>query len=431
MNAPATTAVLRPGLSTGAVTALVAVVIGTVLALVGGAGGPLAAARTGARGWLVLQGSGLETGAVTLTLVPVGGVLLCAALTGRVAVRFVREPLEAPGAFAAVVAGTAGLVAAVLATATSTGDLVVHPVRAAAAAFVVNGLGAVIGVSLAHGRVRDLLPTQRTDVHAVVAAAARGVWTLLVASAVLVVALLLVSIDRAAQLWALLDPGVGGALPLALICLLALPTAVLWTTSVLLGPGFALGTQTSVDLSGAQLGPVPGLPVLAALPSPGAFPDVVVLLGLVPLLAGAVAGYALVHRSDPAALPEALWPRLGFGAAAGGLAGAVCGLAVGLSGGAVGPGRLAETGPEFLWPVLLAVPVLALGGAVGALAAHYRERRGEPSPERSERSSSADATSIAGRLARARSLVGAGAARRPRLRIGDESAGADRRRGES
>ena len=60
----------------------------------------------------------------------------------------------------------------------------------------------------------------------------------------------------------------------------------------------------SVDLTGAQLGAVPGFPVLAALPSPGEFPGWVFLLGLVPLAAGAVAGWRAVSgRSRGAQVP--------------------------------------------------------------------------------------------------------------------------------
>jgi hypothetical protein len=226
--------------------------------------------------------------------------------------------------------------------------------------------------------------------------------TLLGASAALVVVLLAVRLERAAELWALLDPGVGGSVALAVICLLTVPTLVLWATSVLLGPGFALGSETSVDLTGSQLGQVPGFPPLAALPEPGSFPGWVFVLGLVPLLAGMVAGF----RTEPPPAAEAaesgsmLLRRFPYGAAAGGLAGLMVGLAVAVSGGGIGPGRMAEAGPPPFTPVLVAVPVLAAGGALGAVLAHYRGARAQQ-PDR--------------------------APRRPRLRFWHQSPGPDRR----
>jgi hypothetical protein len=399
---------LRPGFLTALLTAATAVLLGTLVASVTGVG-PASALRTGARAWLVLQGSGLELQGASLTLVPVGGVLLCGALTARVARLMTPEPLDSPGAFAATVAGTAGVLGAVLASVASTPEVVVHPVRAAVATFVVSGAGAALGATLPHGRAADLWPTawRAPEVRAVVRAGAAGALALLAAAAVLVLVLLVLHVERAAQLWALLDPGVGGLPALGALCLLAVPTMVCWTAAVLLGPGFVLGSQTSVDLTGAQLGPVPGLPVLAALPPPGAFGDLAVVLGALPLLAGVVAGWRV---RLPSPVPDRgvlgirehpLLARTALGAVAGAVAGLLVGLLVGTSGGAVGPGRLADAGPPVLTPVLVAVPVLALGGAVGAALAHYRDARGTQSSER--------------------------APRRPRLRFRHQPAGPDRR----
>lgn len=407
MNSTVTTPPLRPGLLTAVVAAAVALVLGSAVALLAGAS-PVSALRSGARAWLVLQGSGLELRGTTLGLVPLGGVLLCGALTARVARAMTPAPLESPGAFAATVAGAGGVVAAVLASVTSTPDLVVNPARAAAAVFVVGGVAAALGGTLHHGRAGDLWPGpwRRPEVRGAVAAGARGALVVLAAAGVVVTVLLVVHVERAGQLWALLDPGASGTPALAVICLLAVPTLVAWTASVLLGPGFVLGAQTSVDLTGAQLGPVPGLPVLAALPDPGAFDGRVVVLGLVPLLAGLVAGWAVrAGTSAPFGLDgRPVLARTLLGLAAGAAGGVLLGVVVGASGGAVGPGRLAEAGPPALTPLLVAVPVMALGGALGALAAHYRDARASRPDDASARPS-----------------------RRPRLRFRHQPAGADRR----
>jgi hypothetical protein len=404
---------LRPGFLTAIVSAAAAVLLGAGVALLTGIG-PASALRTGARAWLVMQGSGVELQGASLGLVPIGGVLLCGALAARVARSMTPEPWESPGAFAATVAGTSGVLAAVLASASSTPEIVVHPVRAAAAAFVVSGAGAALGATVHHGRTADLWPAawRRPEVRGVVGAGARGAAVLVAGAAVVVAALLVTRIERAGQLWALLDPGAGGAPALALLCLLAVPTLVVWTVSVLLGPGFALGTQTSVDLTGAQLGPVPGLPVLAGLPSPGRFDDVVVVLALLPLLAGLVAGWRAARLDATVAGLQGrpLLTRAVLGLAAGAAGGLLVGVLVGASGGAVGPGRLQDAGPPTLTPLLVAVLVMAVGGALGAVGAHYRDARAQqPEPDAGD----ADERP----------------ARRPRLRFRHQPAGADRRGG--
>ncbi|MCL8253178.1 hypothetical protein AERO_17470, partial [Aeromicrobium fastidiosum] len=86
--------------------------------------------------------------------------------------------------------------------------------------------------------------------------------------------------------------------------------------------------------------------------------------------------------------------------------GLVLGVLVGLSGGAIGPGRLTDAGPPLLTPLLVAVPVMALGGALGAVLSHYRGARANRPPDTSSRG-------------------------RPRLWKRHEPAGADRRVGGS
>ncbi len=369
-----------PYVRRGAVTALVAVgaclTISLVLSLVSGASGVAPVLRTTVRGWLVSVGSGIDVQGTTVGLVPWGGVVAVGLLTAWVAARSVEpgEELEL-GGFAATAAGAAGVLAALGSVLTSTDEVSTSPVRAAFGAFAITGAGAAVGAATRLGRRDALWFTEDGEIRSVVRAAVRGVAVMLAGGFVLVLAMLAFRLDRAGDLWALLDPGLGGGLALGILCLAAVPTLALWSVSVLIGPGFALGSSTSVDLTGAHLGPVPGLPVLAALPGPGRFDDWVVVLALLPPVAGAIAGWAVEARSaDP-------WRRVGLGAGAGALAGLVVGVLVGLSGGAVGPGRLADAGPPVLSPLLVAVPVLAAGGAIGAALAHYRGARASTSDD--------------------------------------------------
>ncbi|MGH3458057.1 cell division protein PerM [Aeromicrobium sp.] len=414
-EAPATPD-LRPGfLTAGLAVCLAIAVSGATTLLAQGAGDTSVAGllRAAVQGWLVALGSGLEVEGTAIGLIPLGATMLCVLVVALAARWVVAKPIEEVGPFAATVAGSYGVAAAVLSAVTNTGDVNTSVVRAAFGAFVVGGIGAAVGASLKHDRPEMLWFTDRLDVRAVVRGAWWGTAALLGSAAVLVVVLLVVQLDRAADLWAMLDPGSGGTVVLAITCLLAVPTLVLWATSVLLGPGFVLGTDTSVDLTGSHLGAVPGFPPLAALPAPGEFHGWVFVLGLLPLLAGVVAGFRMVpvpantstHDQKDADSERALLDRVILGTASGALAGFIVGLAVSVSGGGIGPGRMADAGPPFITPLLVAVPVMAVGGAAGAVLAHYRGERAPQPTERSPDSSS----------------------RRPRLRFWHQSPSADRR----
>lgn len=368
--------------------------------------------RTAARVWLTAIGSGITADGIAITLVPIGAVLVAVAIIAQVVRWTLPDPVDDLAAFVISTAGVHGVVGALTASLVGTGGVEVSTIRAAAAAFVVGGLGAASGAVSRHGGGGALWFTISDHVRRAVRAAVSGVVTVLAVATLVVVALLLRQLDRAGDLWALLDPGAGGAVALGIGSLLAVPTLVLWTAAALIGPGFALGTDTTVDLTGAQLGAVPGFPVLAALPSPGTFPDGVFVLGLVPLLAGAVAGW----RSDPGEA-DGLVARLVAGVAAGAVAGFVLGVLVGASGGAIGPGRMMQTGPPALTPLLVAVPVMALGGGIGAALAHYRGTR---APQPSEPAS-------VGTPEQHEAGSDTGARRRPRLWKRHQPAGPDRR----
>ena len=416
MPEPPASPYLRPAFLTAALAMTLGIAISATVTLLaqGGASSMPALLRGAVQGWLIAQGSGLDLEGTSIRLVPLGATALVVLVTALAARWTVPDPVEELGPYAATVAGSCGAVAAILSAVTNTGELHTSVVRAAFGAFAVGGIGSAVGAARKHQRTSMLWFTDRADVRAVVRGAWWGVATLLGAAATLLVVLLTIHLDRAADLWALLDPDVGGGLALAATCLLSVPTLVLWATSVLIGPGFVLGTDTSVDLTGSHLGAVPGFPPLAALPAPGEFSGWVFVLGLVPLLAGIVAGF----RTDPlpgpadhlgsgAAAPPLLDGALG--AAAGAVAGLVVGLAVAVSGGGIGPGRMADAGPPVLTPLLVAVPVLAMGGALGAVVAHYRGAR---APQQREQPQD-------------------GATRRPRLRWWHQPPGPDRRDDES
>lgn len=344
--------------------------------LSGGADGPLSTLRSAARIWTVAHGSGLRLNDVMIGAVPWGAVLLAIAVVARVTARVIDDPLDEPDALVATVAGAMGAAGAVLAAIGSAGSTSVGTLRAAAAAFAVGLVGAVVGVLASQGPPARWWPAEQPGLRAVVSGAAVAVAGVVGAATLIVVLRLVLAVPRAGDLWAGLNPGAAGGLVLAIGCLLAIPTLVLWTVAVLIGPGFIVGTGSSVDLSGSSLGTLPGLPVLAGLPEPGAFSGLVVVLAAVPAVAAAGAGWFLV-RSGRVDVSAGWAESLPLVAGAGALAGGVLGLAARLSAGSVGPGRMAEVGPTDLAGLLVAVPVMAVGAGIGAVLAHYRGGRAE------------------------------------------------------
>ncbi|MGX1932780.1 cell division protein PerM [Microbacterium resistens] len=139
-----------------------------------------------------------------------------------------------------------------------------------------------------------------------------------------------------------------------------LPTLVCWAVAWLAGPGFALGTGTAVSPAGTELGVVPGIPMLGLLPE-ATSPWMLVVV-LIPIGAGALAGWIIRSRqasagNEPDVLPQATTALAIAVLAAGGAA-----LLAVLSSGSIGPGRLAEVGPD-AGPVALAVGIEVLVGA--------------------------------------------------------------------
>lgn len=167
-----------------------------------------------------------------------------------------------------------------------------------------------------------------------------------------------------------LQTGVVGGIALTVAQLAFLPNLVVWLAAWLIGPGFAIGTGSSVSPIGTALGPVPGLPVLGVIPAHGyAFG----LAGIiVPLLAGFFAAALLRStRRSPVGGPLAfVLTALGIGA----VAGIELGLLAWWSSGAVGPGRLHDVGPDPLLVGALAAAEVAVAAAIG-LVTGGRARR--------------------------------------------------------
>jgi hypothetical protein len=198
------------------------------------------------------------------------------------------------------------------------------------------------------------------------------------ASSVIVALLLATGYASVITLYQSLQAGVPGGIALTLAQLALLPNLILWASSWLVGPGFAIGTGSSVSPLGTVLGPLPALPVLGPLPQGDLTYGLIGVL--VPVLAGFLAAVALQPRVART-LPSTgrAWPwHAGAGLAIGLVAGALLAVCAAISGGSAGPGRLVDVGPSPLWVLLFAFLEIGLAAVAGMLVGS--RRRGRPSP---------------------------------------------------
>jgi len=246
---------------------------------------------------------------------------------------------------------------------------------------LVFGVGFVIGMraELRHQQgddrspIRDWVTRWSAETRAIVGtglragvAAAAGV--VLVASVVTALAIA-VSYATIITLYESLQTGVLGGATLTLAQLAFVPNVVIWTASWLIGPGFAIGTGSSVSALGTQLGPIPAIPLLGALPSGDfAFGFLGLLVPVVTgFLVGAMVGPGLRRRVEGRAVVVT-------GVLAGVGGGVVLGMLAWASAGSAGPGRLATVGPD-PWAVGAWASIeLAVALTIGMYASLKRPR---------------------------------------------------------
>lgn len=188
-----------------------------------------------------------------------------------------------------------------------------------------------------------------------------------------------------------------------------LPTLIVWALAFVAGPGFTLGVGGVVSPAGTQVGVVPGVPILGAVPESTS--PWLLLVVLLPVAVGALAGWIARSRlvaqeqaTDAASpRPTASWataaldgligapvdapesradaeepiaPRLALTAAIAVLTAAAAALLAVLASGSIGPGRLSVAGPQ-PGPVALAVGVEVFIGAAILLLSPRRQRAGD------------------------------------------------------
>ena len=219
--------------------------------------------------------------------------------------------------------------------------------------------------------IADWSPSVRALARTALQGGTAAAAAVLAVSAVLAALLIAVNYGQVISLYEGLHGGVVGGLALTLGQIALMPNIVIYTASWLVGPGFAIGAGSSVSPLSTVLGPVPSVPVLGALPTGDlafGFLGIAVTL-VVAFLAAALLRSRLIEELDVE------YPLLWQGGTALGMgvvAGLLLGLLAAVSGGAAGPGRLAEVGPDALAVGLFVALEVTVGAALGMLASRQR-----------------------------------------------------------
>ena len=223
--------------------------------------------------------------------------------------------------------------------------------------------------------LRDWVNDWPSSIRALVFTALRGgaavVAAIVAVSATLASLMLALNYARVIALYEGLHAGVTGGFALTIAQLAFVPNVVVWVGSWLIGPGFAIGAGSSVSPVGSQLGPLPSVPLLGALPETDlafGFLGLVVPIAVGFLIAAMLRTSLRSELDTESPLPWLLGTAAGIGA----VAAVLMGVLAAASGGAAGPGRLAEVGPDPLAVAFWVFVEITVSAAIGFVASKPR-----------------------------------------------------------
>lgn len=351
--------------------------VGWFFADAGAHGNTLDALRVGGVAWVFGLGGSADTSVGHIGLTPLGLTLIEVVVVIRCArwgwrrsalssVPSQRNLAIAWGAFIAVFVVFALVVLEVMAPASFS----ISVPGTFGAALLISAAASACGGLLESDRFGDLWLLTPPLLRSIIRVAVRAALGLVAVTAVMIAISMAMSFSTAGDAYTALKLGFGDALMFTVVCALALPNAVGLGIAYLSGPGFAMGTGTSVTVSSVSLTELPPFPTVAALPDPGSQPGWLIVLLFIPGLCALIAGVRIQREFAQDSWDQVLLRGLGGGA----VAGLVVAVFAALSGGALGDHRMSEIGAG-LWPVLLcAVGGMALGGALGSLSCAIWQR---------------------------------------------------------
>lgn len=355
---------------------------------------PIAVAlHLAAQGWLLAHWVPVALPGATMSIAPLGltllSVVICASMAGSVQHRVAENAAATQPDIRRTLGGYAFVYASVVALVGTLFEGPAAGLRGLLGGLAVAALGALLGNARVVGPlVDDLLARHRLP--AWLPAVGRGVRAgalVMIASGALVLAVaLMIYRDRVVALHQGLEPGALGSVLLLLGQLVWLPNMVLWCASWVTGAGLVLGVDTVISPVWTQLGILPSIPVLGAVPQAGPGTQLALLWLLAPLLAGVSSATAVVRAqlAADAARTDQLVTRPDLTALTGALTGMATGLLVAMivlaAGGDLGTQRLVGLGARMPHLLVMTLTEMGLAGMVaGAVLGirHWRQHRGQ------------------------------------------------------
>ncbi|MFD1506653.1 hypothetical protein FE374_15295 [Georgenia yuyongxinii] len=362
-----------------------------------------AAAGLGTSLWLLGHGGSMTLApGATLSVMPLGVTLLSLALsygaTRRMRLSTAGAAAFVPAGFALVALIACGLAAVPGARLLALAGTVL--VSAVGAGLALWRVGAHVGWwSRAWARIQ-------TAVIAGLAGGARAVGALGLLAAAAATVAAVAGWERVLQVQGAYAPDVVSGVVMVLTQLLFVPTVLVWAGAWLAGPGFAVGQGTLFSAGEVVAAPLPAVPMLGALPSPGS-PALGWVVAL-PVVVGALVGWWLHRRRRQDSLAGAASAALAAGTTTALAALVMCAAAA----GSIGAGRMAVIGPEPLAVAGMLLVEVGGGALLTVLALHPATRAaiGARVAGLRERSSHTEAASASGTSAPTASNVASASA---------------------
>ncbi|WP_306911645.1 DUF6350 family protein [Arthrobacter sp. B3I9] len=280
-----------------------------------------------------------------------------------------------------------------------TSDVGIGLWSAALAPLVPFALGMVVGARREAGSWSRLIGVDavdwlsRTSQHSrwagsYLGSAIKAGYLALMASLAMAAALLAVDLfihwNLVIAVYEALDAGAVGGAALTVAQLGFLPNLVVFALAWISGGGFALGVGSQAGALGTAVGPLPSIPVFAALPAGSLDYGFAALV--VPVLAGTLAGWWFLREGENhfdewlSIKMHARWftaaaSTLVLGVIVGGVAGLLTAGLAWLARGSAGIGRLTEIGPDPLRTALFVAAEVGIGVVVGYAAGPWLERQ--------------------------------------------------------
>jgi hypothetical protein len=406
----------------GAAEAVQAILISAVLALVpivavwisGGLGSwqPEAVARLGGQAWLLVHGvplslsldapsggAGAPADAGTLSFIPLGLTIVPILLAWRSGRRLARasyadnlwQALAGAGAAYAVFGFATGFLC-------RTSEVGVGLVAATLMPLVPFGLGLVAGARREAGSWSRLIGVDAVDwiartgqysrwagsyLWAVARAGLMSVLGALALSGALLTAALVVHWAEVVTVYEAVgaDPVGGAALTVAQLGYA--PHLLVWTLGWASGAGVTLGAGSTAGALATAVGPLPPVPVLAAIPTGETLLGPAALV--VPVLAGVAGGWWFVREGEDhfdewlSIKVRARWftapvSALFLGSLVGASAGVLASGLAWLTGGSAAVGRFTQLGVDPLWMLVWVGAETAVGACIGYALGPWLER---------------------------------------------------------